>query len=65
MLEKSRTGKPSPHVDPKPRKRMTADQMRDLYSKYLKPKNKKDRKLGGMKPKKPTFKAMKKVLKAI
>ena len=33
MLEKSRTGKPSPHVDPKRKKRMTADEMRKFIRK--------------------------------
>jgi hypothetical protein len=30
ILSKSRTGKPSPHTDPKPRKRMTADDLKKL-----------------------------------
>ena len=37
VLSKSRTGKPSPHTDPKPRKRMTADDLKKLMGRRKKP----------------------------
>ena len=37
MLNKSKTGKPSPHVDrPKPRKRMTTDDLKKLMGRRTK-----------------------------
>jgi len=49
ILSKSRTGKPSPHVDPpKPRKRMTSDEYKKILGKYA-PKQKKPAKRKAMK----------------
>ena len=49
MLEKSRTGKPSPHVDPKRKKRMTADHMKKYFDKYKDLNRKKIRNVTPMK----------------
>tara|TARA_R100001443_G_scaffold90690_2_gene97193 strand:- start:415 stop:951 length:537 start_codon:yes stop_codon:yes gene_type:complete len=48
ILSKSRTGKPSPHVDPPKRKRMTSDDYKKFLDKYA-PKPKKIRKTTPMK----------------
>tara|TARA_R100001530_G_scaffold60965_2_gene44027 strand:+ start:741 stop:1100 length:360 start_codon:yes stop_codon:yes gene_type:complete len=49
ILSKSRTGKPSPHTDPKPRKRRTLDDYKKFLDKYA---PKKIRKMAPAQPRK-------------